>query len=83
MPKKFDNDPRPGHTQKYDKYEREDRPGYYAGNRDFRAEKLRNQPLENSSNFKNDELEMERIIARKNRENREQRDHRNRPQTYQ
>ena len=81
MPKKFDNDHRPGpHMHKYD---REDRPGFFAGNRDFRAEKFRNQPLQKSSHFKNDDLEMERIMARKDRENRDKRDHRNRPQTYQ
>lgn len=27
-------------------YERYDRPGYFAGNRQFRADKFRNQPLE-------------------------------------
>lgn len=36
------NDHRPGPVSKYD---REDRPGFFAGNRDFRADKFRNQPL--------------------------------------
>lgn len=72
---------RPGPPSKYDKYEREDRPGFFAGNRDFRADKFRNQPLQkSSSNFKNEEIEKERIQAKKDRLNREKRDFRNRPQ---
>ena len=42
-------------------FERQDRPGYYAGNKQFRMDKLRDQPIESLHHRANDEIEKERM----------------------
>lgn len=72
-------------------FERPERPGYYAGNRPFRMDKIRDQPLENLHSRAADQIERERRDRmnknhmqrdhepRHRPEQREMRDTRNRP----
>ena len=43
-----------------DDYEKPQRPGYYAGNRQFRMDKIRDQPLEKLHSKASDQIEKER-----------------------
>lgn len=61
-------------------FEMPERPGYYAGNRPFRMDKIRDQPLENLHSRANDQIERERLDRmKKNHQQRDMRDMRNKP----
>lgn len=62
-----------GHMGSRD-FEMPERPGYYAGNRPFRMDKIRDQPLESLHNRANDQIERERMDRMK-RNYHQQREH--------
>lgn len=62
-------------------FEMPHRPGYYAGNRPFRMDKIRDQPLENLHSRAADQIERDRAErAKRSAQHREMRDTRNKPQ---
>lgn len=71
--------PRGGYNGPRD-YERPERPGYYAGNRPFRMDKIRDQPLENLHHRADNQIERERMDrVTRNHQQRDVRDMRNKP----
>ena len=56
--------------------DRPERPGYYSGNRPFRMDKIRDQPLEKLHKNANDQIEQERIERLKRNAHPHQQQHR-------